>query len=113
MKLDRNIQERNGLGKYALIKLRELEYFAGHVSTFELWTPEVREAFGLFEDCHALDWGNTADSEFFVIRLKDRSAAAALNAYATDAAQYDQEWAREVFAMADRAAAHPSKKTPD
>ncbi len=85
MKLDRNINP-DGRGKYALIKLRELY----------------------------IDHGDTPDTEFFVIRLKDKYAEAALRAYA-DAAIIDgeSEWGLEVGALAAKAAAHPNKRKPD
>lgn len=111
MQMDRNLNE-DGRGKYALVLLRSLLNYVGS-GPFDGHAPNIQAALDTLRDAGALDLGNSTDTEFFVIRLKDRSAEAALNAYATDAAQYDQEWAREVFALADKAKHHPCKKTPD
>lgn len=112
MRLDRN--DNGGRGKYALILLRKLESFETTGTFGPAYTPEVQAALDTLDKAGALDWGMAeTDAEFFLIRLKDRSAAPALHAYAVDACEYDQEWAREVFALADAARAHPNKKTPD
>lgn len=105
MKLDRSINPK-GKGKYALIKLREMPE-----DTFTL--EELAQA--IIDNPKAVDFGwEGSDSEFFVIRLKDKYAVAALENYAI-AAQLDgeKEWAKEVMAMADRARRHPNKKQPD
>jgi hypothetical protein len=87
MKLDRNINP-DGKGKYALIKLREKPF--------------------------VVDFGDTPDSDFFVIRLKDKYAAPALLAYSLAAREDgDIEWADEVFRLAEKAANHPGKRKPD
>lgn len=70
MKLDRNINA-DGMGKYALLKLRNLRR----------GDPAVDAALRTLDEAGILDWGNTVDSEFFVIRLKDVNAANALFAY--------------------------------
>lgn len=112
MKLDRNLLHRNhGRGKYALILLRQLPPHVpgdGH--------GPVYEAIELLERAGLIDWGEKGTSgEFFVIRLKDRHASAALNCYAHDASLHgDLEWANEVREMADRAGpSHPDCKLPD
>ncbi len=95
MKLDRNVNA-DGRGKYALINWRR--------STIE--------------------FGNTDEDEFFVIKLKDRFAAPALKAYAESVEQYGNEigghggldmheYATEIFELASRAEDHPCQKTPD
>lgn len=61
----------------------------------------------------SVDFGNTPDTEFFVIRLKDKHAATALAAYATSAYQGDIEYAHEVMELASRAFHNPNKKQPD
>lgn len=66
MKLDRNITNPKR-GKYALIKLREAYY------TMDGETLMVNQS--------AVDFGNTHESDFFVIRLKDKFVPAALWAY--------------------------------
>ena len=113
MQLDRNINE-DGCGKYAVINLRRLNDVHSHAGTFHRWSPAIEEALKTLDEAGCLDWGKAGgDSEFFLIRLKDRSAEAALRAYANDAAQYDGVWAAQVADLADVAAAHPAKKTPD
>lgn len=109
MKLDRN-DNSDGLGKYALILLRELRRY----ETLGTFNAEISAALETLEKAGALDWGNAGSGgEFFLIRLKDRGAEAALRAYADDAVGYDTEWAHEVYGLAGRAKHHPSKKTPD
>ena len=77
MKLDRNITTPRR-GKYALIKMRVPN---AAVLVFER---DVRppKAIGYFVKEEAMDFGDTEDSDFFVIRLKDKFAAPALLAYA-------------------------------
>lgn len=53
------------------------------------------------------------EDEFFVIKLKDVYAPAALSAYADAAQADDPEYASEVRALAVRAANHPNRKKPD
>jgi len=118
MKLDRNLNA-GGRGKYGLIKNRRIaEIRAG--KDFEVSRnvskARVEEALQLLEAAGVLDWGTTPETEFFVIRLKDRHAGAALNAYATDARVHgDKEYAEEVYyRLACRAGSnHPNSKTPD
>lgn len=95
MKLDRNINP-DGKGKYALIKLRHESAIMGVVEN-----PSGEPAIAVNDE--AIDYGNTEDSEFFVIRLKDKYAAPALFAYAMAAEKDDSEWANEVLAMAVKA----------
>lgn len=84
MKLDRNVNS-NGRGKYAIINLRT----------------------------NLVEWGDTPDQEFFVIKLKDKYAEAALMAYANAANADDSEYAHEVRELALRAKEHPLKRRPD
>lgn len=86
MKLDRNLHA-DGRGKYELRNLRTGE---------------------IVSDC-----GPGEEHEFFVIMLKDRNAVPALTAYARSAQRHDEQWAEEVFQLAERAAVHPMKKDPD
>lgn len=104
MKLDRNITTPRR-GKYALIKLREAE---PNFSECGLGTEYVSVP------ASAVDFGNTEDSDFFVIRLKDKYAERALTAYSV-AARLDgeAEYADEIQALADLSRNHPSKKRPD
>lgn len=103
MKLDRNLGI--GRGKYALIKLREIPALEPGKDCY--CTP----IFQLPQS--AVDFGNTADSDFFVIRLKDKYAAKALTAYACAAAEDDPEYAEEILELARLADTHPNKKKPD
>jgi hypothetical protein len=85
MKLDRNVNA-NGKGKYSIINNR---------------TGQVEH-------------GDNPEDQFFVIKLKDKYAQAALLAYANAAAQDDTEYANEVMQLAMRSGpAHPLCKMPD
>lgn len=105
MRLDRNIND-DGKGKYALILMREIP---GNPTTPE----ELAQA--IVENPQCIDFGSRgSDSEYFLIRLKDKYAPAALNAYAEAAKDDDnEEWGFQVQGMAHRAEKHPGKKTPD
>ena len=86
MKLDRN-ENPDGKGKYALLNLRT----------------------------DRIEWGwmGTHD-EFFVIKLRDKHAPAALKAYAESIIHDDQEFAEEVMELAMRAGTNnPYCKEPD
>lgn len=106
MKLDRNIHA-DGRGKYALILLRKLR--SGNT-----YSGEVEQAIQTLAKAGLIDWGIVGtESEFFVIRLKDRYAAPSLFAYANAAAADDPQWASEVREMALRAELSPWQKQPD
>lgn len=120
MKLDRNINP-NGRGKYALLKLREL----GDLSRDEIvMALENLEELSVAQCERAVDFGDTPDSEFFVIRLKDRFAGPAIMAYAEAVRDYAlgalpietqlelAEYASEVRGLAERAVSHSNKSTP-
>ena len=106
MKLDRNTNEA-GRGKYALLKLRELAS-VGSVpgKTFRQPT-KIERALNTLDAAGLIEWGapNT-EGEFFVLKLRDAYAEAALTLYANTAMLAgDGEYAREVKALADRAGA--------
>ncbi len=103
MKLDRNLGI--GRGKYALIKMREVHHL--HESNDSHCTPVFTIPVS------AVDFGDSAETDFFVIRLKDKYAAKALTAYACAASEDDPEYAQEILELARRADTHPSKKRPD
>ena len=86
MKLDRN-ENPNGKGKYALLNLRT----------------------------DKIEWGLVGEpDEFFVIKLKDKHAQAALAAYANSIAHDDPEFAEQVMGLAMRAGTNnPYCKDPD
>jgi len=107
MKLDRNINP-SGRGKYALVKMRELT------------NREIKSDFSATSAVEALakkgivDFGGTPETDFFVIRLKDKYAGAALEAYA-DSVRKDgdnEEYAKEIYDLALKAQAMKSRR-PD
>ncbi len=105
MKLDRNLNP-TGKGKYALIKLRvDQPVFSSN--------SEPPDGRNLRISSKAVDYGDTPDSEFFVIRLKDKYAYAALRAYSLAAMVDDEEYANEIMKLAHGADMHPSKRKPD
>jgi hypothetical protein len=106
MKLDRN-ENTGRIGKYALINLRKL-YSPG--------VPlEAVGAIQLLADQGILEWGEVGtESEFFVMKLKDRHSQSALTEYGRSASNFDEEYAREICEMAQRAGeSNPWCKDPD
>jgi hypothetical protein len=61
----------------------------------------------------AVDYGSTPDSDFFLIRLKDKFAAPALVAYADAARSDDPEYASQIDSLANAARNHPRRTMPD
>lgn len=106
MKLDRNINE-GGKGKYALIKLRDVDW-----ELHEGKKVLARDV-DLNPDC--IDLGDSNDSEFFVIRLKDKYAEPALRAYAkaVHEAEGNTDWSREIKRLANKARLHENQQLPD
>jgi len=105
MELDRT---KNGnVGKYIAINTRKLSRIpdtARELASLILESPD------------AVEFGKTgSDDEFFLIKLKDRFALAALRAYAHTAILFGQkDYGREVLALSDRSGSHHrSCKTPD
>jgi hypothetical protein len=116
MKLDRN-SRGDGRGKYGLIKNRRLEEILGPIgpSPQDPTDPrQVRDALNVLAAAGVLDWGDKPETEFFVMRLRDRFSHAALNAYAMEAEPHDLEYAQQVASLCDRAGLNnPSCKDPD
>ncbi len=114
MKLDRNIIENFGRGKYALIKLRRLENFRGP-GTFDGFGA-VGKALETLDKAGLIEWGapNT-EGELFVLKLRDAFSEPALVMYANTAMLAgESEYAREVKALADRSGSRsPFCKNPD
>jgi len=116
MKLDRNLNA-DGHGKYGLIKNRRLAeieklYDGGDGDVPDLQA--IHDAVALLERAGVIDWGDTIDTEFFVMRLRDRNAGHALAHYASKAQEHDIEYAAEVSRLALRAGGnHPNPKVPD
>jgi hypothetical protein len=113
MKLDRNINP-DGHGKYALLLLRNLENFREPGTFGGGLPPSIAAAIKTLEQAGVIDWGNTPEREFFVIRLKDKYAAPALSVYAHEAFNDDPEYSAEIAVMALRAGRNsPFCKRPD
>lgn len=123
MKLDRNTN-KNGCGKYALVKMRRVSELTQE--TCEHPTGTIHKALRALATLGCLDFGNSLaerhalgivlrtlgpvedDSEFFVIRLKDKYAGPALGAYGRAALHDDPEYAQEVLRLAE--GAKPSRQ---
>lgn len=105
MQLDRNTNP-DGKGKYALINLRKI---AGDPRTPQ----EMATAIQAQPD--AVQFGFVgAPDEFWLIKLKDKYASAALQAYADAAEADDPEYAAQVREVAQRSGFNsPFCKTPD
>ncbi len=111
MKLDRNTNE-TGQGKYALLKMRDLYLFEPQ----SLNDPSpIGDALELLASNGLLDYGEAGtEREFFVIRLRDKYAAAALFAYAEAARADDGEYADEIIELALHSGENsPFCKVPD
>ncbi len=108
MRLDR---VKTGRNKYALIKRRKVEELQREGKL----TPEMHAAAQLLYDAGIIDWGDTPETEFFAIRLKDAYAQQALRAYALAAADDDNgDYAADIYEMADRSGpSHPNCRKPD
>lgn len=106
MDLDRNINS-DGKGKYALVNLRKIE---GNPQTAE----ELAAA--ILKNPEAVEFGRVGEQdEFFVIKLKDEYAQAALSEYGHKAwADGDEVYARQIYEMSSRSGPnHPHCKKPD
>jgi enamine deaminase RidA (YjgF/YER057c/UK114 family) len=111
MKLDRNLNQ-NGRGKYGLILNRELVTLSQDASAPV--AAAIRNAIAILETHGILDWGDTVDTEFFVVRLRDYYAPGALHGYAARAWADNREYAEEIAEMGARSGAnHPNCKKPD
>lgn len=121
MRLDRNIHSNEGRGKYAIVKLRaiaamEPDGAPGSAPDIQInnWNAVV-DAIATLKRHDVLDYGShQSDAEFFLIRLKDKYARAALLAYALAAEADDRQYAAEVSELANRAGyLSPWCKRPD
>ncbi len=108
MRLDR---VTTGLNKYALIKRRKIDELQREGKL----TQEIIDATMLLYRAGIIDWGDTPETEFFAIRLKDAYAQQALRAYGLAAADDDNgDYATDVYEMAERSGpSHPNCKRPD
>lgn len=105
MKLDRNLNP-SGKGKYALVNLRKIDG--------DPRTPQEMAA-AILAQPEAVELGIVGGpDEFWLIKLKDKYAAPALQAYADAAQADDPEFAKEVREMVKRAGpSSPFCKSPD
>lgn len=103
MKLDRNAN-LNEMGKYSLILNRKVT---------ELQSTDVLMMLDRLHELGVIDHGIKMDDEFFVIRVRDKYASAALRAYANAARAEDPEYALEVDGIVCNAESHPARKRPD
>lgn len=105
MQLDRNLNP-TGKGKYALINLRKVD---GDPRT------AIEMAAAIVAKPDALQLGIVGEpDEFWLIKLKDKYAAAALQAYADAAQADDPEYANQVREMVQRSSQNsPFCKAPD
>lgn len=105
MKLDRNLNP-GGKGKYALINLRKIDG--------DPRTPQDMAA-AITKQPDAVEFGVVGDpDEFWLIKLKDKYAVAALMAYADAASVDDPEYAEQVRDMVRRSGPNsPFCKSPD
>jgi hypothetical protein len=112
MKLVRNTTE-DGSGKYMLLLTRKLDLYRPTASAFE--PSPVLDAVKLLLDEGVVDDSvPESEGEFFVIRLRDKYARAALLAYSQAAYDDDPEYADEVTELANRAGPNsPFMKRPD
>jgi hypothetical protein len=106
MKLDRNINP-DKRGKYALIKMREIPKL----------DPQMRAAVETaMDNLHmwgVLDYGDVPGTDFFVIRLKDKYAEPALQAYALACCiDGEFEFGQEIVEMANKSKEYPIKQKP-
>ena len=115
MKIDRNIDGNEGRGKYALLKLRDLEA-CRETGAFGGLPKPLLDAIDTLQRAGLIEWGAPeTEGEFFVLKLRDAFAEPALVMYANTAMMAgDKEYAREVKALADRSGARsPFCKRPD
>lgn len=112
MKLDRNVN-KDGTGKYALIKLREIEGAQLVADVRHARANPLGSRTTLPIPASVIDLGDDRDTEFFVIRLKDKFAGPALHAYAQAARADDEEYAAEIDALAQSADRRLPKRMPD
>lgn len=128
MKLDRSLN-KDGHGKYALLKLRKLRELSvynpvNHPPPTSPAIHKILEAVKTLERAGIIDYGTRDDGsidperEFFVMRLKDVHAYDALMAYARSVMKNkgtaDKEYRDEIVKMASRAGTrNPFWKYPD
>ena len=110
MRLKRNTN-RTGWGKYAVVNLDKL---AKLEEGMDGPADQARQAIGRLETLGILTFGKEGSGdEFFVLKLKDIFASSTLTHYAGRAGAYDQEYGKDVRALAVRSVCMPGRKIPD
>ena len=114
MRLDRTA----GRGKYAIINLRKLDRSLRGVIDGDLPGSDfldVKAAMATLERAGLIEYGEPGtENEFFVLKLKDKYAGAALYTYASAVAALDNEFSRDVRELSRRAGSNsPWCKEPD
>ena len=114
--MDRNIPERRGRGKYALVRLRGID------GSEEGWQLLLR-----LDELGLLDWGCVGEpDEFFVVKLCDQFSPGAIKGYADAVMEASRKeadpvkakdlavWGTQVQSMGSRAGdLNPYCKMPD
>lgn len=115
MRLMRNDPKRNGLCKYALIRLDKLDDGQADVLV-NSQSKKAELATIVLNNLDLIEFGVPGDqNEFFTIKLKDENAYKALVAYAASAGRnQDEQLASDVRDLANRSSASsPYCKKPD
>jgi hypothetical protein len=107
MRLMRNTTP-DGSCKYAAVRKDKIARLNDYSRKSAEQALAVLKHLGVLEDPSIND-----PDEFFLIKLKDINAPAALIGYAGAASHTDPELARDVLEAADRSIAHPNRKQPD
>lgn len=116
MKLDQNMPNASRwgkvkLGKYVLINVRKVN----ELRAMSIEDDGIGAALDKLKEAGVLELGGEGNiDEFFVIKLRDSSARAALDAYAANVAAFDPELAEDVKELAQRSGIYsPFCKEPD
>lgn len=109
MKLDRNLTESR-IGKYALIRLDKLRSLFFDVDIVDNLTSPIAQI-----SSKNIELGLVGEQdEFFVLKLKDKYAKVALEAYANAVRVDDPEYASQIDDLISRASENsPFCKDPD
>jgi hypothetical protein len=116
MKLDRDASDI-GMGKYGIVNVRRLKEIFKKLTDSRTRdsSTAVEDAFKTLSNAGVITLGTShSPDEFFLIKLKDKYAKAALEAYAKAAREDDPEYADAVQELANRSgASNPYCKKPD
>lgn len=114
MKMDRDVNA-DGTGKYALVNMREIKRIGGVKGHHN---PDIAAALHTLELNGLIDYGQVGtESEFFVMKLKDKFSYRGLLGYMKGVElepEPDYEYAKAILDMAGRAGPYsPFCKLPD